>query len=116
MQKAWAALGLMSSLLICGQASAAVVDVSVTPFGLELGSANIFNPAKGTVTTETFNTSATPLGKTGSYSTPFASFSGGGVIVHGSSKTYAAPWLGPFGFSDPGRYLEIGANQSETLS
>lgn len=42
MQKAWAALGLMSSLLICGQASAAVVDVSVTPFGLELGSASIF--------------------------------------------------------------------------
>ena len=116
MQKAWAALGLMSSLLVCGQANAAVVDVSVTPFGLELGSASIFNPAKGTVTTETFNSSATPLGKTGSYSTPFATFSGGGVIVHGSSKTYAAPWLGPFGFADPARYLEIGANQSETIA
>lgn len=116
MQKAWAALGLVSSLLICGRASAALVDVSVTPFGLELGSHNIFNPAKGTVSLETFNTGATPLGKTGSYSTPFASFSGGGVIVHGSSKTFAPPWLGPGGFSDPFRYLEVGKNQSETIT
>jgi hypothetical protein len=116
MQKAWAALGLVSSLFVCGQASAAVVDVSVTPFGLELGSPTIFNPALGTVTTETFNTSATPLGQTGSYSTPFASFSGGGIIVHGSDAKHSAPWLGPGGFADPFRYLAVGAHQSETIS
>ena len=116
MQKAWAALGLVSSLLLSGQASAAVVDVSVSPFGLEAGSPTIFNPATGTVSFETFNTSATPNGKTGSYTTPFASFSGGGVIVHGSNANHSAPWLGPGGFADPFRYLAVGAHQTETIS
>jgi hypothetical protein len=118
MQKLWAALGLMSALFVCGEAKSTtlLMDVAVTPGGLELGSPSIFKLGSGT-SLETFNTNATPLGKTGSYSTPFASFSGGGVIVKGSSPgNYAAPWLGPVGFADPFRYLEIGANQSETIS
>jgi hypothetical protein len=114
MRKTLAALGLISSLLVCGRAYANVV---ATPFGLELGSPTIFNPITGTVSIETFNTNKTPLGQTGSYSTPFASFSGGGVIVKGSSSgNYAAPWIGPGGFADPFRYLAVGANQSEEIS
>jgi hypothetical protein len=125
MRKRLAALGLASSLLVCSQANAAIVDVTVTPSGGTLGPLsvfNLFNPSD-TVSIETFNTSKTPLGKTGSYSTPFASFSGGGVIVRGSSSgNYAAPWVGPLlnfkpgGGADALRYLEIGANQSETIS
>jgi fibronectin-binding autotransporter adhesin len=116
MRKTLAALGLMSSVLVCSQANAVIVNVAVTPLGLELGSPSIFNPATGTVSIQTFNSSATPLGKTGSYPTPFASFSGGGVIVKGaSSGNYAPPWLGPVGFADPFRYLAVGGGQSETV-
>jgi hypothetical protein len=113
MRKALAAFGVASTLLICAPASATIViegagvnsDPSLTPI--------LSPPISSTSTYETFD--QTPTGTTGTFATPFASFSGVGVVVNGSvTNQYAAPFMGP-GVADATNYLATFGKETITF-
>jgi hypothetical protein len=113
MRKTLATLGLMSSLLVCAQANAAVV-ITVNP-----PPSNVFNVLPG-LATETFDNPAL-LGLT-NFTTPFATFAQSplniaGVTTGTTSGVAAAPFLNPSpGFVDTTQYLAVTGIETVTFA
>jgi hypothetical protein len=124
MRKTLAALGTMSSLLICAQANATTVIAPTTSMFqvLPTSSTNYaplpLSPAIAgfsTVNAETFD-GTTAAGTSGSFTTSFAMFTGDGVVRNGPITNVAAPPLfGPTpGSLDTTNYLSV--TGKETIS
>lgn len=119
MRKTLAALGFMSSLLICAQANATIaITIEPTDANNYAPGLSPALPGLSTATVETFDSSSTLVGKTGTYTTPFATFTGSGVVSIGSTTDVsAAPFFGPTpGTSDATRYLATTGTETITFS
>lgn len=107
MRKTLAALGFMSSLLICAQANATIA-VSSDPTVFFAG-----------VSLENFDTAQTPTGTSANgpgFTTTFgggATFTGDGLVTNvGVTNAYAQPFFGPApGAPDTTNYLAVGGNE-----
>lgn len=114
MRNVLAAVGVVSTLLVCGSASATIVieptsatnsDPSLLPF----------LPGLSTPNQEAFD--GTTTGTTGTFVTNFATFSGSGVVVNGfATNQYAAPFFGPTpGNADTTNYLATTGTEKITF-
>src|SRR5271157_651960 len=114
MRKTLAALGFLSTLLIGAQANATIV---IQGPGVNTDPALPFLPPTSP-TTETFDSVLTPVGTSGTFTTPFATFSGTGVVVNGSvPNVYAAPFMGPLpGAQDTTNYLATTGTETITFT